>query len=505
MTKKLLLLVLSITSITLQSCRNEDKHPEGGGGGETGLTVSVTAGVSGLYMALTATTSENTSEHIRYFEMDTVPSPAKRYDSDDDIVKPKKEKVFTTGNISVPAVNNVKLYYRAVVVNGPDTVRSQVGTCDASTFPFITASVRIDGNTVTVDGRFPQALFDKNLFGEINIRILEIGTDIFSGGTQERTDVNDDGSFRFTITDVPGEGEYHSCGDYYLCPEYEYDHKEYRYPRQNIPSHWFFHIGTDDYIEIPDETFRTYAVTNFGSDGCLTASQAEAAEGIDIRGLGVKSLEGLNAFRNIRYLYCDETPLEELEISEVFRRAELRQVTCSKCTNLYVINLNSNLMLLDCHDCPALSEINRYSLYYENNYGIDRFICHGCGLAELKNTDDSHVSLDCSHNALSSIKGFKSISNLNCSHNELTELKLTGKWGVTRIDTLDCSSNQLTLLDLTGHRPLKYADCTDNPELDTILVSNSYDTSRTEEEVIADFEKNFIKDAHTKFIFAGSR
>ena len=115
-------------------------------------------------------------------------------------------------------------------------------------------------------------------------------------------------------------------------------------------------------------------------------------------------------------------------------------------TNLYGIEVYSNLKYLICNDNPGLTKID---------------------VSKLTKLE----SLECDRNALTELKvtGLSNLQVLSCNKNKLTSLDLTG---LTNLRTLSCSHNQLTSLDLTGLTSLEIFYCHENKltELDISML-----------------------------------
>ena len=115
-------------------------------------------------------------------------------------------------------------------------------------------------------------------------------------------------------------------------------------------------------------------------------------------------------------------------------------------TNLYGIEVYSNLKYLFCNDNPGLTKIDVRKLTK-----LERLECERNALTELK------------------VNGLSNLQVLSCSQNQLTSLDLTG---LTNLRTLSCSQNQLTSLDLTGLTSLEIFYCHENrmTELDISML-----------------------------------
>ena len=114
-------------------------------------------------------------------------------------------------------------------------------------------------------------------------------------------------------------------------------------------------------------------------------------------------------------------------------------------TNLYGIEVYSNLKKLTCNDNPGLTKIDVRKLTKLEDLECDR----NGALTELKVNGLTNLrSLSCFRNKLTSLDltGLTNLKFLECSRNKLSELNLTG---LTSLETLSCQRNWLTHLDIT--------------------------------------------------------
>ena len=99
----------------------------------------------------------------------------------------------------------------------------------------------------------------------------------------------------------------------------------------------------------PDENFRAYLLAqNYGKDGILTDEEIENITEIDVHERGISSLMGINFFTALKYLFCFNNPLTELDVSGC---TELRELCCNnnQLTALDV-SANSKLQILYCYN-----------------------------------------------------------------------------------------------------------------------------------------------------------
>lgn len=177
-------------------------------------------------------------------------------------------------------------------------------------------------------------------------------------------------------------------------------------------------------INIPDPAFKNRLLalgvdTNVNAD--IEQNEALAVTTLDLVGLGISDLTGIEAFTNLTDLNC--------------RFNNLTSVNLSNLVNLTVLNVNTNS--LTALDVSALTSL---------------------------------TDLDCGHNQLTSLNvlPLTQLQWLICEYNQLAALPLSG---LTDITFLDCERNQITSLDLST-LDLHILDCSDNL-LTAIDVSHS--------------------------------
>ena len=98
--------------------------------------------------------------------------------------------------------------------------------------------------------------------------------------------------------------------------------------------------------KVSDPVFRAYCVSSMDLDGDRKVSLAEAdsVKTINVSGLGIKSLAGLEYFRNLKSLDCSGTHVKSFDF-------QLPALEVLKCAN------NENLATIDLSGCPSLSFI----------------------------------------------------------------------------------------------------------------------------------------------------
>ena len=158
---------------------------------------------------------------------------------------------------------------------------------------------------------------------------------------------------------------------------------------------------------IPDPGFRAYVLENFDTDrdGKISSEEADAVLVIDLGREeptdtpGIKSLEGVEYFKNLRELIGAFHPLTSLRLSE---NTALTKLNCRD-SQLTALDLSKNkaLTLLDC----AYNQLTALDL--ADNTALIGLNCSGNQLSVLDLTQNPELT------------------GLNCSHNRLTALDLT--------------------------------------------------------------------------------
>lgn len=175
----------------------------------------------------------------------------------------------------------------------------------------------------------------------------------------------------------------------------------------------------------PDKKLQAWLLNaanlgGIGSDGVLTEEERLAVTRLDLSGLGLTSLEGLEVFPNLQELDCSRNDLTALDVSQ---NPRLVQLSCMY-NRLTELNLSANL---------ALEYLN-------------------CNFNRIGTLD---------------LTGHGSLRSLYCEMNQMEELTLTG---CAALKTIYCRNNQLEELLLTDNTSLEFIETFDN-RLTSIDVS----------------------------------
>ena len=185
----------------------------------------------------------------------------------------------------------------------------------------------------------------------------------------------------------------------------------------------------------PDEKFRNYLKDKYGASNSYGKwITPEKVSEIDISGLGITNLKGIELFTNLEKLNCSNNKITDFDIS---KKTKLTELNCSGC----------GLESLDISKYPDLVSLN----------------CSGNKLVELDIRKNTWLKdLDCSDNSITSLdlSGSTSLINLTCSNNSLKSLDLKQ---ASSLKNVACDGNRINYLDLRDNERFDNFDCGSNP------------------------------------------
>ncbi len=186
-----------------------------------------------------------------------------------------------------------------------------------------------------------------------------------------------------------------------------------------------------DETNFPDPIFRQYVLDNIDYDGDGVLLDNELYYGfIDVSNSGISSLKGIEYFKYLGSLYCEDNQLTSIDISNA---TELLEFRCN----------NNNLTSLD----------------VSNNTALTRLECYNNQLIELNLGNNTAL-----------------IDDLFCYNNQLTELDVSNN---TALTILNCSNNQLVALDVSATQLTTFWGYNNRKNIN--VDSNTYDLSNLEE------------------------
>jgi Leucine-rich repeat (LRR) protein len=260
----------------------------------------------------------------------------------------------------------------------------------------------------------------------------------------------------------------------------------------------FTQILTAQVVNIPDANFKKVLTDNkainTNSDAEIQVSEAIAySASIACNSKGIKDLTGIEAFVNIKELYCPSNQLTDLNVSknvkltsldcrgnqlttlDVSKNVNLTSLVCSynQLTTLDV-SKNINLISLDCYSnqlttLDVSKNVNLTLLYCNSNQltaldvsknvNLTYLSCQLTALDVSKNVN--LIKLYCSSNQLTTLDVSKNVNltELSCGTNKLTTLDVSKNVNLTQ---LYCDFNQLTALDISKNVNLTLLYCPSN-------------------------------------------
>ena len=207
----------------------------------------------------------------------------------------------------------------------------------------------------------------------------------------------------------------------------------------------------------PDEAFRNYVIehADFDKNHLLSSNEIKIVTDIDVDNLGIKSLNGIEYFTDLKLLQCiGNNQLESIDLSH---NAYLEKLYCQK-SGLKELNLSKNVLLdtLNCQECNLTSididECTSLKYIYCSNNQLTELDASGCA---------SLVTLECNNNKIKNLDLSKNnaIRWVECSGNQMTNLNLSG---CSSLISLDCSNNLIGTININSSTDLTSLICKDN-------------------------------------------
>lgn len=185
----------------------------------------------------------------------------------------------------------------------------------------------------------------------------------------------------------------------------------------------------------PDAKFRQYVLDNIDTnkDKKLSTDEIKAAKTIDVSGLGISNLKGIEHFTYATDLFAANNKLKSVDITKNTKVAYLNlsnnsltgTLNLSKCTNLHVVKYGSN----------KLTKVTMPAKKY---------------LKSLDFVDASDNQFTTQANAglnIGDTDYVKSLSEVNASNNAITSFNCAGFQGI-----LDLRNNKITSLKLENSK-----------------------------------------------------
>ena len=231
-------------------------------------------------------------------------------------------------------------------------------------------------------------------------------------------------------------------------------------------------VGFSQTTEIPDPNFEQ-ALIDLGYDnapinGSVPTANISEVTLLEVSDKNISSLDGIEAFTALNYLYCPNNQLTSLDVTN---NTALIQLNCS----------GNQLIFLDVSQNTTLTD-----LVCNTNQLTSLNISQNTALTDLACVDNQLTSLDLSNNAALTYLEFQTnqlttldvsqntnLTFLNCINNQLTSLDVSNN---TALTYLTCRFNQLTSLDVSQNNSLTALDCINN-QLINLDVRNGNNTN----------------------------
>ena len=217
----------------------------------------------------------------------------------------------------------------------------------------------------------------------------------------------------------------------------------------------------------PDDIFRDYVSKNFDSnaDGNLSSAEIKLIEAVEVNGMGISSLKGIEHFTGLKWLNCENNSLAALDVT---KNTILDWLNC-KNNRLTALNVTKNTLLtgLDC------SQNQLKTLNVTKNLELTNLYCSENQLTALNVTKNTKLKeLICWRNQIKTLTLTKNtaLENLHCDENQLTALNLTKN---TKLRECYIGSNGITSLNVTKNTALEDFQCNGLPITALNLTKNT--------------------------------
>ncbi|MDH4460282.1 MAG: hypothetical protein QE277_02600 [Flectobacillus sp.] len=224
-----------------------------------------------------------------------------------------------------------------------------------------------------------------------------------------------------------------------------------------------------EYVEIPDPNFEKYLVLNkIDKDeqinGKMKRDDAKNITRLDLINNNIKSLCGIEAFKDLQWLDCTNNQLTNLDLSD---NIQLVLLNCGG-NNLMYLDLSNNIQL-EALSCGGTRKME--SLDLSKNINLKYLDCADGVLKKLNISNNTNLQkVDCSFNNLMSLNvdGCTLLTSLNCHRNQITSLNLSNN---NKLEILNCDNSKLTYLKLK-QMPIKFSQFYVGKELTTVEVED---------------------------------
>ena len=220
-------------------------------------------------------------------------------------------------------------------------------------------------------------------------------------------------------------------------------------------------MGNSNYIS--NDVLRAYLLSLYPK-GYLTKSESQQRKYLNISGMNINILHGIQQFKYLTELNCSNNSLNAFGQSISYLPSSLTKLNCSNNQISSLDKLPSNIEYLNCagNKFTTLTVDSYSKLNYldcSNNTQLTSLQCNNPLLITLLVSGCSNLqSLTCTNTNVSSLSSLpSSLKTINVKNNYLTSLDVANCTGLT---SLHCEFNKLTSLSLPSS--LVYLYCNNN-------------------------------------------
>lgn len=209
--------------------------------------------------------------------------------------------------------------------------------------------------------------------------------------------------------------------------------------------------------DIPDNKFMQHLLEkhDVNGDNAIYFSEAINTDGLEVSSKGIRSLKGIEYFRNLQWLHCEHNDITELDLSRNTQISYL-QLGYNKLTSLNLRGIgslgffkcdNNQLTGLDLSDSKGMCW---FSAMNNNLQSMNFFNHHNLQYVNLYNNQLTSLVLEGVEK--------KIFRSLNVKHNKLVELDLSRCPFLSEIDVSDNNLKTLNVSNCNKDMGVVYVD-----------------------------------------------
>ena len=217
----------------------------------------------------------------------------------------------------------------------------------------------------------------------------------------------------------------------------------------------------------PDKEFRDWIKTHIiGADNdVLTPDEISNITRIDVSNESeIKNLKGIEHFTALKGLYCHNTGITTLDVSN---NEQLIYLSCYS-TGITTLDVRKNDQLTELY----CSHTGITTLDVSNNKQLTELICYNTGITTLDISKNKQLTeLDCNNTSITTlnVRNNEQLTKLICDHTGITTLDISKNKQLT---LLYCYNTGITTMDVSNNEQLTYLACY-NTGITTLDVSNN--------------------------------